>query len=538
MNKIEFNNLLKPLISIYDEIELDLIKNIISRIDNYDDIKGNLKWYLDKLNEVNLLDDENKLIINKNKSDIKKTLKNMVESTGKHIDNFNLLNDYYNKELIKVNPLKLSSNNAINNLIREALKDSNDIMNLINTKAIEGAQESYKNILNKAYVETASGVYPYTESIRRALNDFAKEGIRAVHYDSGRTLSIEAVVRRDVITRVNKLVGDCEIEHAKELGTNLVYVDQHLGARVRTKYMKNDYEAHVEWQGKKYMIDGSSNKYPNLYEATGYGEMLGLKGLNCYHNLRPTWEWEKIPDVIDEVQNVKEYEKLQKQRSFERKTRELKRHKIIAQSINDKTELKSINKKLKLQNDKYNNWLKENNLTRDFNREFISNKINQIVFEEEYFTDFKNLDISKEHLIYYNLETGKMVGNIVTGSNNKVQPDIKTKTQLLFAKSDSLMAVHNHPRNTSFSLTDMITFNNSKELGAIAVRTDNYIYVLSTGKSIKSKNIDLMTNKYNSIKIKVKKENLNIIEERHKINTIFAKEMGWKYGRIKNKKED
>ena len=167
---------------------------------------------------------------------------------------------------------------------------------------------------------------------------------------------------------------------------------------------------------------------------------------------------------------------------------------------------------MKLQNDKYNNWLKENNLTRDFNREFISNKINQIVFEEEYFTDFKNLDISKEHLIYYNLETGKMVGNIVTGSNNKVQPDIKTKTQLLFAKSDSLMAVHNHPRNTSFSLTDMITFNNSKELGAIAVRTDNYIYVLSTGKSIKSKNIDLMTNKYNSIKIKVKKENLNIIE--------------------------
>ena len=123
---------------------------------------------------------------------------------------------------------------SINNLINEALKDTENIMNLINTKAIESTKESYMKILNKAYIETTSGIYTYTESIRRGIKEMAKEGIKGASYESGKTISIEAVVRRDVITRMNKLVGDCELEHAKELGTNLVYVDQHLGARVRT----------------------------------------------------------------------------------------------------------------------------------------------------------------------------------------------------------------------------------------------------------------------------------------------------------------
>ena len=301
MNKIQYEKLLKPLIKIYDEIELDLIKNIILRVDNYSDVKGSLKWYLDKLNEIGILDKESLKILKNNKDKISKTLIKIMKDAGHNVDNLELLNNYYEKGLLNVNPLEIYNSTAINNIINNALKDGNSIIDLINTKAIEGTKKAYKDILNKAYVETASGVYTYTESVRRALNEYAKTGIQAVNYESGKSLSIEAVVRRDVITRTNKLVGDVELQHAKELGTNLVYVDQHLGARIRTKYMKHDYEAHFEWQGKKYMIEGFSKEYPNLYDKTGYGEMLGLKGINCYHDIRPTWEWEKIPDRIDEV---------------------------------------------------------------------------------------------------------------------------------------------------------------------------------------------------------------------------------------------
>lgn len=371
MNKIQFDKLLKPLIALYDEIELDLIMNILERIDNYSEIKGSLEWYLDKLSEMKLLDKDDLKVFKKNKRKIKQIIADIADNCANNIDNLEQLNDYYEKDLITVNPVNLYNSTAINNLFTEAIKDSEDVMNLINTKALEGAKESYKKVLNKAYLETASGTYSYTESIRRAINEMAQQGIKIVNYESGVQLSIEAVVRRDVVTRMNKLVGDCGLEHAKQLETNLVYVDQHLGARVRTKYMKNDYEAHCEWQGKKYMINSSSKDYPNLYEATGYGEMLGLKGINCYHNMRPTWEWETIPDVIDEVENAIEYEKLQRQRSLERKMRELKRKKEVAKYFNDKDEIKKLDEKSKKFNKEYNSWLEENDLTRDYNREYI-----------------------------------------------------------------------------------------------------------------------------------------------------------------------
>lgn len=372
MTKYEFDNLLKPLVNIYDEIELDIIKDMLTRLETYDDVQGTLKWYLEKINDLKSFERSNQKLINNNKKNIEKVLKSIVEKSGTKVDNFDKLEEYFNKGLIKNNPNILYNSTSINNLISEAFKDSSNIINLINTTAIEGANKVYRDIINKAYIETGSGIYTYSESIRKALKKFAKEGIKTVNYESGVSLTIESAIRRDVVTRVNKLVGDCEIEHAKELDTNLVYVDQHLGARTRTKYMKHDYEAHEEWQGKKYMIVGSSEEYPNLYEKTGYGEMLGLKGINCYHHMRPTWEWEKIPDRIDEIENKERYELLQRQREYERNIRGLKRARLIAKETDDNEYLSKVNKKMKVVNMNFDNWLEKHKLTRDYNREYLT----------------------------------------------------------------------------------------------------------------------------------------------------------------------
>lgn len=374
MKKYEFDNLLKPLIDIYDEIEMEIIKDILDRLLTYDKNQGSLKWYLEKLKELKVLQQKDLKIVNKNKKQIEKVLKNILHNAGTKIDNLDTLKKYYEQGLIDKNPLELFDSPSTNKLINEALKDTHNIMDLINTKAIEGANKAYKNIINKAYIETSSGIYTYTESIRNALDSFAKEGIKTVNYESGVSLSIESAIRRDVVTRVNKLVGDCEIENAKSLGTNLMYVDQHLGARVRTKYTKEDYEAHAEWQGKKYMIEGSNDKYDNLYEKTGYGKMLGLKGINCYHHMHPTWEWEKIPDRIDEVENKERYELLQRQRAYERNIRSLKRQKIVAKEMSNKEDISKINNKIKTTNLKFDNWLEKHSLTRDYNREYVSDR--------------------------------------------------------------------------------------------------------------------------------------------------------------------
>ncbi len=115
---------------------------------------------------------------------------------------------------------------------------------------------------------------------------------------------------------------------------------------------------------------------------------------------------------------------------------------------------------------------------------------------------------------------------------------INIKTSL--AKKDSLIVVHNHPNNLSFSLTDFKTFNNSKELKGIVVRTDDYIYLLSVGNGSKLKstisNMKQMENIFNKIQKEMNLASKNkTIEKIHLRNKLFAEEMGLEYGRIKNK---
>ena len=347
MNKEKFYNLLKPLVSIYDDIEKDLILDILERIDNYDGQKGTLKWYLDKLNELKVFEKYGTSITNKRKKEIKQILEEILETSVKNSVSIDTLESYNSHNNANISVNDIFNSRSANNLISEALKDTENISKLINTKAIESAKKEYQDILNTAYLETSTGIYTYDKSIRLAIDKMAQNGILMANYDSGRRISIESAVRRDIITRVNKLVGDIELTTAKDImKTNLVYVDQHLGARTRTKYTKEDFEAHDEWQGKIYMIEGSNDKYENLYEKTGYGKMLGLKGINCYHDLRPYFECETIPKPIDIEESKKERALLDTQRKFERNIRVLKRKKIVAKKMGYEEIYKKANKSL------------------------------------------------------------------------------------------------------------------------------------------------------------------------------------------------
>lgn len=381
MNKIQFDRLLRPLAYLYDEIELDLIKNILDSLDNYNNVQGSMKWYLEKLADLGTIDRKNIKVFKRNKAKIRQYLDTIVEIGSKSSDYLYKLEEYRNIGKLNIDLSNLYQSNSFNKVVKEALKDTYDIADLIQTKALESAREEYKNILNQAYLETSSGIYPYQESIRKALDKFARVGITTATYSNGFKIGIEAAVRRDVITRVNKLIGDIDIENTKALKTNLVYVDQHLGARTRNKHTKNDYEAHAEWQGKVYKIAeydeelypyGSNKDYPDFFSSTGYGEMLGLKGINCYHNFEPFFNWQKVPEQLDSKENEEKYNLLQQQRAYERKIRKLKRKKLVEANVDEKN---AINEQLNSVHKEFDKFLKDNKLDRDYSREYVNNNM-------------------------------------------------------------------------------------------------------------------------------------------------------------------
>lgn len=399
MTDDKLENLIKPLVNIYSDLELELIKDIAVRLNTYDGVKGTLKWNIDKLEELGGFNKDNLKLLSKYSKKSQSEIKRILKNVGYNISTLSNEKNIVTDETLKTATSSIYNSVAIKNIVDETIKETNTIMETIQTKAIESAKKEYMQILTDSYIKVSSSVYSYDKVIKEALNKLAKEGITGATYTNGTKLSLESTVRRDILTKCHQLSAEIEIQKARDSGTNLVYVTQHLGARIRTKYTKEDYEAHCEWQGKVYMLDGSNGKYDNFYEKTGYGELLGLCGVNCRHHVFATDESKTHPAPYDEEENEKAYILSQEQRAYERKEREYKKKIEAMKILDDKEELKRLRQKKKLFDSRYDGFLKENNLQRDYNREYVDKEMVKI--EQNKKSTINNVDyvdVTKEWL--------------------------------------------------------------------------------------------------------------------------------------------
>lgn len=514
MNDAKLEQLIKPLIRIYDNLELELIKDIAIRLNTYDGVKGSLKWYLDKLQAIGGFNQDNLALLaeyaGKSQKEVKEILKYAGYDTSKLDKHKSIIDD----ETLLNNPSSLYESVAVQNIINNAIKETNSIMETIQTKALESAKESYMKILTDSYIKVSSGIYSYDTAIKQGLKEMAKNGFTGATYSNGKELSLESTVRRDVLTKCHQLAGDIELEKAKELGTNLVYVTQHLGARIRTKYTKEDYEVHAEWQGKVYMIDGSNDKYDNFYEKTGYGEMLGLCGVNCRHHFYATKEGWSHPNLIDEKENEEAYLKQQEQRKYERRIRQFKREKEVAKQLDDKEELKSINSRYSKFNKEYNKFLKENNLRRDYSREYIEKRLvkanndnldyngmlakDEIIKDDNYKTrviEIGNIDKNKkmDAINYYEekIANAKVENAIIVQDDGKIVRCIGKEDGVgIYGSLKDAIVTHNHPSfnkeiGGSFGKDDwQFLVNNYKNNVTLRAIDEKYKYQIKIKKDI------------------------------------------------------
>ncbi len=383
MNKIpDFDKLIEPYVNIYTDIETKLILKIASNFRLYKDIdlKNSMDWYLKKVQELGGLNQDAVEIISKYSKIPKKEVIATLKKAGYEpldtaaIKKANATGDY------DIDIEKLLESSKVNEIINNSYSEiNNDVFKMINTKAQESFNQAYMNTLNNAYTSIASGAFDYNTAISNALTQLNKDGIQIVSYKqkdgSIRKYTVESCVRRDMLTAIVQTTNKVQDELAEEMGAEYVEVSSHLGARTRNKYMKHDYEAHDEWQGKVYKIHGSDNKYPNLVEKTGYGEITGLGGVNCRHIKWPFFPGISVPrkDFVDKKANDKAYELSQKQRAFETKIRGYKREIEIGKISQDINKVNKYNSKLQNTFAEYDQFCKDNNLTRDYNRERIFN---------------------------------------------------------------------------------------------------------------------------------------------------------------------
>ncbi|MEL7609732.1 MAG: phage minor capsid protein [Bacillota bacterium] len=333
----EIQAMSEDLIRVYTAIEDDLLVNVAKRFSVLDEVTpGTIAdWQVQKLQQLGALRRENLRMLRRYSGKTMWKIEQIITDAGYQSLEFDeqVYEAAYSKGLLVGMPVPVRASPVLQQIIKSAVDNTRSYFNLINTTALQSAQDGFLSIVNQVYLETSAGITDYNTAMRKAVRNLADQGITGADYISaaGRHTrnQIDVAVRRAIVTSTSQTAGQMQIQRAREWDSNLVEVSSHMGAR----------PSHAVWQGRIYSIEGSTAEYPNLAAVTGYGTVTGLCGANCRHVFYPFFEGlstqRNKPYDLEENEQV--YKRSQQQRALERGVREQKRRVLTADEIGDAT---------------------------------------------------------------------------------------------------------------------------------------------------------------------------------------------------------
>ena len=338
---------------------------------------------------------------------------------------------------------RLKENPAVLKMIDVMSKSSvEDLNNLTGTIGLAGKplEKWYKETLNQAVIDITSGTYARSEVMRRVVKDIGDKGLEYIEYSSGRNFSVEAAVKMNLVSSVNRLSAEISLKNAEEMDQDLMELTAHAGAR----------PTHQEWQGQIVSLSGNPD-YLSLNDI-GYGSAEGFMGVNCRHNWYPYfpgkskrfWDDETLETFKYKGKTYDEHSAYQRIRNLEKTARKHERKAKLFNAIGDKEaettekvreqivkqEQKKFKKVIKNNETCYNkprtledfeeyskNYYEENikGLISKEDEELIKNTLNNIISNSEFSMRFKskNIDSLLESKRFMNqFETGTSGGTI------------------------------------------------------------------------------------------------------------------------------
>lgn len=207
-------------------------------------------------------------------------------------------------------------------------------------------EKAYHWALDHIIAQVQSGGFTIDQAIRQASIKLADSGLQTIDYASGHRDRVEVAVRRAAVTGMHQISGRMSEIAIDELGTNLVEVSAHQGARDKGRVPEN----HKLWQGKVFYWkekggEPPKGKYDDFLETTGYNTGPGLKGWNCRHDFgvfiegisQRIWTDEELANIDPppfeyEGKTYKADDALDRQRDIERTIGRYKRRILALES--------------------------------------------------------------------------------------------------------------------------------------------------------------------------------------------------------------
>lgn len=240
----------EELAELYRSLEAQLLEEICSRLNLADQLNEVTVQSIRALRSHGISQQEIERAIRRTTNISEKKLTELLDDVVER-------NQRYYSELIDIAdvtaPQMLVSAvdvDAIRRQTEETFRNITQSMAFLvdNGRTLLAPARAYQWALDNAVLQVQSGAISYNQAIRYAVKQLADSGIRVADYESGHRDQIDVAVRRAVMSGVSALNMRYAEQSLDYLGTNLVEVSAHIGARDIDG--PNGWEAHTKWQGR------------------------------------------------------------------------------------------------------------------------------------------------------------------------------------------------------------------------------------------------------------------------------------------------
>ncbi len=254
-------------LQVHKELQESILRDIVRRILKTNIVTDTAAWQTEKLQQAGMVFDDISKEVAKASGKTKAEIQNAFADAETEVFN-------YGDEVLETagqDPIKFKSlSPKMKNIYKAALaKTTTEALNLTKTTA-NTAQTAFIAAADLAHMQIASGAFTYSEAIKNAVKSAARQGTTVV-YPSGHISSLDAAMRRAVLTGINQTTGKLQEMRADDMECDIMEITAHSGAR----------PSHALWQGQ--LVSRSGQKgYLSLFDI-GYGTVSGFMGANCRH---------------------------------------------------------------------------------------------------------------------------------------------------------------------------------------------------------------------------------------------------------------
>ena len=191
------------MVDLYSEVEADILADMARRIARYDFFIPAAEHQLRVLEEMGA---EQTYILRRlaeltGRSEAE--LRQLFEVSGGKA----LVSDQADYRRAGLHPPALNTSQELQQVLSAGLRQTQGLFtNLTRTTALDSG-ERFRAVLDRAWLQVSTGGFDANTAIRNAIKELTRQGLTTVDYASGRTMSVEAAVRMNVVTGVNLMPG-------------------------------------------------------------------------------------------------------------------------------------------------------------------------------------------------------------------------------------------------------------------------------------------------------------------------------------------